>query len=61
MDVGLEQQETTRRSFAPGQQPSRRTDLETASGSPYDQEIDFEDKEGEKNVDVALLFEVAPE
>ncbi|CAM9827562.1 unnamed protein product [Pylaiella littoralis] len=39
---------------------SRRADLVSAAGSPWEQEVEFEDKEGERNVDVALLFEVAP-
>eukprot|EP00752_Nemacystus_decipiens_P001904 g1834.t1 len=38
----------------------RRTDLTTASGSPWERDVEFEDKGGEEKVDVALLFDASP-
>ncbi|CAM9471484.1 unnamed protein product [Scytosiphon promiscuus] len=44
----------------PPNQP-RRTDLMAAFGSPGKEEVEFEDKGGEEKVEIALLFDMAPD
>eukprot|EP00903_Cladosiphon_okamuranus_P005471 g5456.t1 len=45
---------------APLQHEPRRVDLRTASGSPWERDIEFEDMGGEERVDVTLLFDPSP-
>jgi len=48
------------RKAPPRKAPPRRVDLMTSSKLPWEQEVEFEDKGGEDNIEVALFFETQP-